>query len=94
MMCICVAYSAYFTSLTYFFLQLLSLSLPEHWMKQFFLGHAYLELQLKEDALKIYQSLSDHGFTKCTYVMAQIAETYNHLRGSLAAPVLNVEIFS
>lgn len=54
-------------------------------MKQFFLAHAYLELQQKEDALKLYLSLSEQGFAKSTYVMAQIAETYNHLRGAFVS---------
>ncbi|KAG8128397.1 hypothetical protein E2320_015257 [Naja naja] len=49
------------------------LSLPDTWMKEFFLAHIYTELQLIEEALQKYQSLIDVGFSKSTYIISQIA---------------------
>ena len=63
------------------FFQLGSLSLPDHWMKQFFLAHTYLELQLNEEAFRVYTLLGEKGFGHSTYVMAQIAVAYHNLRG-------------
>lgn len=62
-------------------LQLNSLSLPNVWIKEFFLAHAYLELQLNEEALTIYNTLRENGFSDSTYVMAQIAISYHNMRG-------------
>ncbi|XP_065925783.1 cell division cycle protein 23 homolog [Magallana gigas] len=59
---------------------LLALSLPNHWMKHFFLGHIYLELQLNEEGLKIYQHLMDKGFVKSSYIVSQVAMAYNNMR--------------
>lgn len=55
--------------------------LPDHWMKQFFLGHTYLEQLNNEEALKIYCSLHDQGFDKSTYLMAQTAIVHHNCRG-------------
>ncbi len=49
-----------------------SLQLPDHWMSQFFLGHAYVELQANTAALKIYAPLSA-AFPRSTYLQAQVA---------------------
>ncbi|XP_064638455.1 cell division cycle protein 23 homolog [Lineus longissimus] len=57
-----------------------SLNLPNHWMKQFFLGHIYLELQLNEEAFKVYQDLTECGFAKSTYIKSQIAVYYHNVR--------------
>ncbi|KAL5017186.1 hypothetical protein ScPMuIL_006775 [Solemya velum] len=59
---------------------LMSINLPDHWTKQFFLAHIYLELQLNEESLKIYQSLVDNGFAKSTYIVSQIAVVYHNIR--------------
>ena len=56
------------------------LSLPEHWMAQFFYAHAYLELQMNEDALKIYEKLAKSGLINSTYLKAQTALAWNNLR--------------
>ena len=64
-------------------LQLGNLSLPDHWMKQLFLAHAYLELQLNEDALQMYSALMENGFSKSTYIMAQVAGAHHNMRGLL-----------
>ena len=53
--------------LVYF--QLLSLSLPNHWIKQFFLAQMYLELQLNDEALRIYQELEENSFHKSSYIV-------------------------
>uniref|UniRef100_A0A2R5LLS6 Cyclosome subunit 8 n=1 Tax=Ornithodoros turicata TaxID=34597 RepID=A0A2R5LLS6_9ACAR len=59
---------------------LVSLRLPDHWMKKFFIGHTYLELQLNEEVLEIYHQLQSNGFESSTYLMAQIAIAYHNMR--------------
>ena len=49
-----------------------ALQLPDHWMKFFFLAYSYLELQLNEQALALYQELSKVGFAESTHVVAQV----------------------
>ncbi|ELT99459.1 hypothetical protein CAPTEDRAFT_196146 [Capitella teleta] len=56
-----------------------SLPVPEHWVKHFFIAHTYCEMQLNEEALEMYMDLKNHGFSKSTYVMAQIALAYHGL---------------
>jgi len=56
------------------------LRLTDHWMKFFFLANTYLELQLSEQALEIYQKLSEVGFSKSTHVMAQMAIAFHNMR--------------
>lgn len=60
--------------------QLAALNLPDHWMKQFFLGHTYLELQLNEEVLKTYDVLRQSGFARSTYLMAQTAIAHHNRR--------------
>ena len=57
-----------------------SLVLPEHWMKHLFLAHTYLELQMNQEGLHLYQELQRNGFMNSTYVMSQIGVAYNNLR--------------
>lgn len=59
---------------------LLSLELPDHWIKHFFLGHTYLELQLNEEVLKTYEQLQKGPFQDSTYIMAQVAIAYHNMR--------------
>lgn len=59
--------------------QLDSLDLPSHWFKKFFLGIVYLELQLNEEALELYNSLKKN-FSTCNYVLSQIAIAKHNLR--------------
>ncbi|KAF4526395.1 hypothetical protein B566_EDAN012685 [Ephemera danica] len=59
---------------------LADLKLPDHWMKNFFLGHMYLELQMNEEALEIYEFLQLNGFSRNSYVLAQIALAYHNRR--------------
>jgi len=59
---------------------LAGLSLPNHWLRNFFLAHTHLELQLNEEALRLYTALSEAGFERCTYVMAQTAVAYHNVR--------------
>lgn len=61
--------------------QLKFLSLPDTWMKEFFLAHIYTELQLIEEALQKYQNLIDVGFSKSSYIVSQIAVAYHNIRG-------------
>ncbi len=62
--------------------QLSGLSLPEHWVRHFFLAQTSLELQQNEDAFRLYSELQDAGFARSSYVMAQIAVAYHNLRGT------------
>jgi anaphase-promoting complex subunit 8 len=60
-----------------------SLSLPNHWMKYFFLAHMYLELQLIDEGLALYCELQSMGFQKNGYVLAQTAIAVHYRRGRL-----------
>ncbi|XP_059471871.1 cell division cycle protein 23 homolog [Neocloeon triangulifer] len=66
-----------------------NLKLPNHWIKYFFIGYMYLELQMNEEAIEIYNFLKESGFEKCSYVDAQIAIAYHNKRDVEIA----VEIF-
>ncbi|XP_062222555.1 anaphase-promoting complex subunit 8-like [Phragmites australis] len=56
-----------------------NLNLKNHWMKDFFLASAYLELKMHEEALKIYERLM--GVFCCSgYIQAQIATVQYNMR--------------
>ncbi|GLG95826.1 Cell division cycle protein 23-like protein [Gryllus bimaculatus] len=57
-----------------------SLHLPDHWMKQFFLGHTYLDQQLNDEALDIYWMLRQNGFENSHYILAQTAIAFHNRR--------------
>ncbi|KAG7484883.1 hypothetical protein MATL_G00055100 [Megalops atlanticus] len=57
-----------------------SLSLPDCWIRDFFLAHIYTELQMIKEAMQKYQSLIDAGFSKSTYIISQIAVAYHNIR--------------
>ncbi|XP_059169104.1 cell division cycle protein 23 homolog [Physella acuta] len=59
---------------------LLSLQLPHHWIRSLFMAKVYMELQLHEDALSIYRTFMDRGFSESTYIVAQVAVTYHDIR--------------
>lgn len=61
--------------------QLKSLNLPDHWMKQFFMAHAYLEQLANDEALAIYKNLYNQGFSKSSFIKAQTATVYHNRRG-------------
>lgn len=61
--------------------QLKSLSLPDCWIKDFFMAHMYTELQMIKEALQKYQNLIEAGFSKSTYIISQIAVAYHNIRG-------------
>ena len=65
-----------------FVFQLKNITLPDHWMKQIFMAHSYIELQLYEEALKMYEALRENGLMKSSYVKAQIGLAYYNLRGN------------
>jgi len=67
--------------LRFYILQLNELSLPDHWMKYFFTAQAYLELQLNQEALRLYDKLRTSHFACSTYVMSQLALAYHNNRG-------------
>lgn len=58
-----------------------NLLLPDHWMRHFFFGHMYLDLQLLDEGLALYCQLQSAGFEKNGYVLAQIAIAVHHRRG-------------
>ncbi|TRY59387.1 hypothetical protein DNTS_004296 [Danionella cerebrum] len=57
-----------------------SLSLPDCWVRDFFMAHMYTELQMIKEALQKYQSLMEAGFSKSTYIISQIAVAYHNIR--------------
>ncbi|CAL1530197.1 unnamed protein product [Lymnaea stagnalis] len=59
---------------------LLSLQLPQHWIRSLFMAKVYMELQLHEDALSIYRTFMDRGFGESSYIVAQVAVTYHDMR--------------
>ncbi|XP_075212921.1 anaphase-promoting complex subunit 8-like [Lycorma delicatula] len=65
--------------------KLTSLTLPDHWIKQFFIAHTYLEQQLNEEALEIYNDIQNQGFASSTYLLAQAAIAYHNKREVTAA---------
>eukprot|EP00088_Acartia_fossae_P022234 TRINITY_DN2348_c0_g1_i15.p1 TRINITY_DN2348_c0_g1~~TRINITY_DN2348_c0_g1_i15.p1 ORF type:complete len:612 (-),score=157.17 TRINITY_DN2348_c0_g1_i15:648-2453(-) len=60
--------------------KLVSLDLPDSWIRHMFTAHTDLELQQNEEALQIYSALKDAGLNNCTYIMAQIAIALHNLR--------------
>lgn len=70
----------YFSKM-FFSSQLLSLSLPNLWVRSLFLAQVYLELQLHEEALEIYQAFMDAGFSRSNFIIAQIAIAHHNMRG-------------
>lgn len=59
-----------------------SLALPSHWMKHFFMAHMYLELQLIDEGLSLYNQLQKAGFKTNGYVLAQTAIAVHYRRGN------------
>lgn len=59
--------------------QLDDIELPSHWFKKFFLGAVYLELQLNDEALSIYDSLLE-TFKESNYIFSQVAIAKHNLR--------------
>lgn len=60
--------------------QLMSLNLPNHWMKSFFLAHTQIELFLNDEGLDMFEQLQEAGFKTCTYITAEIAIAYHNKR--------------
>lgn len=60
--------------------KLFSMNLPNHWMKYFFLSYTLVELFLNDEALKMYEDLKTVGFSKCLYIISQIAIAYHNKR--------------
>ena len=52
-------------------------------MKTFFMAHTYLELNLNEEALALYGTMTQNGLQHSTYIMAQTAVAYHNLRSKL-----------
>ncbi|EDV27493.1 uncharacterized protein TRIADDRAFT_21637 [Trichoplax adhaerens] len=58
----------------------MSLSLPDHWIKTFFLASVHNELHCAEEALVYCQSLKDLGFQSSLHVKSLIAFSYYNVR--------------
>ena len=65
----------------FLFSQLQSLSLPSHWMTQFFQAHVAIDLQSYEEGLERYSNLSQAGFSENKYILLQTALAQYHARG-------------
>lgn len=61
--------------------KLLAITLPDHWIKHFFLANSYLEQLCNDEALDICIMLQTNGFEKSHYLMAQIAIAHHNRRG-------------
>ncbi|KFB47820.1 hypothetical protein ZHAS_00015776 [Anopheles sinensis] len=59
---------------------LLDLNLPNHWIKQIFIGYAYIELFLNDEGIKIFQHLLKIGFGKCIFIPTQLAIAFSNKR--------------
>lgn len=55
-------------------------SLPDHWMKNFFLANIMLEFQQNEESIQIYNQLSNY-FPESNYIVSQKAIANYNLRG-------------
>lgn len=53
---------------------------PDHWMRHIFIAHAYNEIFLSDEALKIFEELQLAGFNKCIYVTTQMGIAYQNKR--------------
>lgn len=66
-----------------------ALMLPNHWMKNFFIAHMYLELQLIDEAFAMYTDLQKSmGFVKNVYIQAQTAIAVHYKRGKSLLVIL------
>ena len=61
--------------------KLLTLTMPDHWMKQFFLAHTYLELLCNDEARNIYRNLHTNGFSESLFVLSEMATIHHNKRG-------------
>ncbi|KAJ8956878.1 hypothetical protein NQ318_014295 [Aromia moschata] len=60
--------------------RIFSSHLPDHWMKYFFIAHAYLEQLNNDESLQIYNTLYTMGLENSTYIMSQIALGHHNRR--------------
>lgn len=60
--------------------QLMSMNLPNHWIKPIFLAHTHIELFLNDKGLKMFEEVQKAGFKKCSYITAQTAIAYHNKR--------------
>uniref|UniRef100_A0A1Q3F4J0 Putative dna-binding cell division cycle control protein n=1 Tax=Culex tarsalis TaxID=7177 RepID=A0A1Q3F4J0_CULTA len=57
-----------------------NLKLPNHWMKQIFIGYTYIELFLNDEGIKIFENLQANGFGKCIFIPTQLAIAFSNKR--------------
>jgi len=71
---------------------LCSLSLPSHWMTQFFQAHVAIDLQMNDEGLERYANLSQAGFSENKYILLQTALAHYHARDFVSACDLFKEV--
>ncbi len=67
------------------YMQLYSLEVPNHWLRDFFYAKASLTLLLSNDALSYYTNLSTVGFSQSPYINAQLAHANYNLESKYCA---------
>ena len=60
--------------------QLLELGVPAHWMRFLFYAQACTELQLNEEALRLYAALGERIFKRSSFIIAQKAIAFHNTR--------------
>lgn len=60
--------------------ELMSLALPNHWMKSIFIAHTHIELFLNDEGLELFEELKNAGFQQSVYITSQIAIAYHNKR--------------
>lgn len=58
---------------TFLILQIDSLMLPDHWMKDFFLANLLVDLHLYKEAEEAYKIMLNNGLQSSQYILGQIA---------------------
>lgn len=80
-------YYFYFEIHSYFIrlliLQIDSLILPDHWMKDFFLANILVDLHLYKEAEEAYKIMLNNGLQSSQYILGQIAICQHNCKGKL-----------
>lgn len=56
--------------------EILSVNLPDHWMKKVFIAHAHYKLLFYNKAVTLYTELTQNGFVNSTFIMAQLGKSF------------------
>lgn len=69
-----------------------SVSLPQHWMKDFFVAKFLVDLMKTDEPLVLYDSLKNNGFKDSLHIKIQIAMTHHNKRGFDESTVILEEV--